>query len=254
MADKITNFEDYKKKGNVEDTTDIDIQIVDPYNFFNEEEREEYFQERQKEIARENEAAKQSESKPELEQRPEPERPMDEPPRKPGRERNSDRNDEEPIRHRRPRREEIEEPEEDEEEYEEEPEETEEDDSEGGFPIELFIRISSIITGVIILAFIAIVVKVKIFDRYFAQDPDEAQTVEVALPVGYTETNDTVVVTAEKLNLRTVDNSQSDATIFTSVDKGTELKRIAVNSENTWALVEYNGTRVYASMKYLTTK
>ena len=57
MADKITNFEDYKKKGNVEDTTDIDIQIEDPYNFFNEQEREEYFQERQKELSKEKEKA-----------------------------------------------------------------------------------------------------------------------------------------------------------------------------------------------------
>ena len=55
MADKITNFEDYKKKGNVEDTTDIDIQIEDPYNFFNEQEREEYFQERQKELSKDKE-------------------------------------------------------------------------------------------------------------------------------------------------------------------------------------------------------
>ena len=48
MADKIANFEDYKKRTGVEDT-DIDIQIEDPYNFFNEQEREEYFKERQKE-------------------------------------------------------------------------------------------------------------------------------------------------------------------------------------------------------------
>jgi hypothetical protein len=49
LADKITKFEDYKRKDNVGDTTDIDIQIEDPMNFFNAEEREEFYQERQKE-------------------------------------------------------------------------------------------------------------------------------------------------------------------------------------------------------------
>ena len=71
MADKITNFEDYIKRsdsvntekeprdsagtpagtGTVKngDTGFIEsIEIVDPYNFFTEEEREEYFRERQK--------------------------------------------------------------------------------------------------------------------------------------------------------------------------------------------------------------
>lgn len=218
MADKITNFEDYKKKGNVEDTTDIDIQIEDPYNFFNEQEREEYFQERQKELSKEKEKIAPEHK---------PVRPVDED------------YDEEPD-----------------DEYDEDDNEDGEDDAEdeGGFPIELLIRISSIITGILILAFLAIVAKVKIYDKYFAPDPDEVQTVQVALPAGYTDKNDTVVVTAEKLNLRTVDNSQSDSTIVTSVPKGTELNRVAVNSDGTWALVDYNGQRVYASMKYLTEK
>lgn len=218
MADKITNFEDYKKKGNVEDTTDIDIQIEDPYNFFNEQEREEYFQERQKELSKEKENTAPEHK---------PVRPVDED------------YDEEPD-----------------DEYDEDDNEDSEDDAEdeGGFPIELLIRISSIITGILILAFLAIVAKVKIYDKYFAPDPDEVQTVQVALPAGYTDKNDTVVVTAEKLNLRTVDNSQSDSTIVTSVPKGTELNRVAVNSDGTWALVDYNGQRVYASMKYLTEK
>lgn len=217
MADKITNFEDYKKKGNVEDTTDIDIQIEDPYNFFNEQEREEYFQERQKELSKEKEKTAPEHK---------PVRPVDED------------YDEEPD-----------------DEYDDDNEDGEDDaEDEGGFPIELLIRISSIITGILILAFLAIVAKVKIYDKYFAPDPDEAQTVQVALPAGYTDKNDTVVVTAEKLNLRTVDNSQSDSTIVTSVPKGTELNRVAVNSDGTWALVDYNGQRVYASMKYLTEK
>ncbi len=238
MADKITNFEDYKKKGNVEETTEIDIQIEDPYNFFNEQEREEYFQERQKELEREKEAVQEKE-----EPVPEPVEPEPEA---------KEVVEEEPIRRRRPRTEER---------YEEEDysdddydEEDEEEESEGGFPIELLIRISSIITGILILAILAIAFKVKVYDRYLAPDPDQAQTVQLALPTGYIEKNDTVVVTAENLNLRTVDNSQSDATIVTSVPKGTELSRVAVNEAGTWALVDYNGTRVYASMKYLSEK
>jgi hypothetical protein len=238
LADKITNFEDYKKKGNVEETTEIDIQIEDPYNFFNEQEREEYFQERQKELEREKEAVQEKE-----EPVPEPVEPEPEA---------KEVVEEEPIRRRRPRTEER---------YEEEDysdddydEEDEEEESEGGFPIELLIRISSIITGILILAILAIAFKVKVYDRYLAPDPDQAQTVQLALPTGYIEKNDTVVVTAENLNLRTVDNSQSDATIVTSVPKGTELSRVAVNEAGTWALVDYNGTRVYASMKYLSEK
>ena len=132
MADKITNFEDYKKRDNAED---IDIQIEDPYNFFNEQEREEYFQERQKELQKES----------------------------------SDDYDED-----------IDE----EEDYEEE-EAEEESKTDGGFPIELFIRISSVITGIVILAFLAIVGKVKIYDKYFAKDPDEVQVEAPALPAGY---------------------------------------------------------------------
>ena len=204
MADKITNFEDYKKKGNEED---IDIQIEDPYNFFNEQEREEYFRERQKEIQH---------------------NPSDDEPR-----------EDEPVT--------------DEDTYDEDEEYEEEDTADNSFPIEFFIRISSIITGIVILAFLAIVVKVKVFDRYFAKDPDEIQTEAPALPAGYTEKNDTVKVTAKSLNLRTVASSESDATIVTAVPEGTELKRIAVSEDGKWALVEYNGTWVYASMKYLAT-
>ena len=204
MADKITNFEDYKKKGYEED---IDIQIEDPYNFFNEQEREEYFRERQKEIQH---------------------NPSDDEPR-----------EDEPVT--------------DEDTYDEDEEYEEEDTADNSFPIEFFIRISSIITGIVILAFLAIVVKVKVFDRYFAKDPDEIQTEAPALPAGYTEKNDTVKVTAKSLNLRTVASSESDATIVTAVPEGTELKRIAVSEDGKWALVEYNGTWVYASMKYLTT-
>lgn len=252
MADKITNFEDYKKKGNVEDTTNIDIQIEDPFNFFNEQEREEYFQERQKELAKEKESTERpqdvEESNVDVSElkaiQTEPEEVVEEV-------------EEKPVRRRRPRNEDKYEDyeEEEDEDYEDSEDEGDsEEEEDNGFPIELLVRISSIITGILILAILAIAFKVKVYDRYLAPDPDEAQTVQVALPTGYIEKNDTVVVTAEKLNLRTVDNSQSDATIVTSVSKGTELSRIAVNEEGTWALVDYNGTRVYASMEYLSEK
>ncbi len=214
MADKITRFEDYKKKDNTEE---IDIQIEDPLNFFDEKEKEEYFLEKQKEHT-EKEVHEAREA----------------------------RND---------RREGYDKEYEDEN-YDEEDEDYDEEEPEeekSGFPIEFFIRVSSIITGIIILVFLAIVAKVKLYDRYFAKDPDEMQTVVAALPAGFVEKNDTVTVTAQSLNLRTVASSESDATVVTSVDKGTVLKRIAVNEDGTWALVEYNGAQVYASMKYLST-
>ncbi|SFC88471.1 SH3 domain-containing protein [Butyrivibrio sp. YAB3001] len=246
MADKITNFEDYKKKGSVEDT-DIDIQIEDPYNFFNEQEREEYFQERQKEANAE--ALKKEAEREEIIEAKEKEEP-----------RNGDESEKEAslsFREKKSgkRREAVkrEEPDSYEDDYDEEADE--EEASEGGFPIELFIRISSIITGIVILILLGIVVKVKFIDKYFVKDPDEVQTVVAALPAGYIEKNDTVVVTAAvSLNLRSVDNKDSDTTIVTSVSNGTELKRLAVKEDGTWALVEYNGSKVYASMKYLSVK
>ena len=226
MGDKITNFEDYKRKDTepkesepVQDSsvkapgdetlTAMDIRIEDPENFFNEEEREEYIHERQKENRR-------------------------------------------PVREERPvRREELrrEEPEDD---YEDDYDEEYEEEEEGGINMDLVVRIASIITGVIILAFIAFAVKVKVIDKYFAKDPDEAQTVvsELALPEGFTATNDTVTVTgASILNIRS--GPSTDSEVVGLVPEGDLLKRIAVNKDNTWALLEVDGQQVYASMKYL---
>ncbi|SDA72258.1 SH3 domain-containing protein [Butyrivibrio sp. INlla18] len=213
MADKITNFSDYKKrepekkeevKKDLSETTEINnIEIVDPYNFFNAEEREEYFKERQKES--------------------------------------------------------LEDPEDDyveedyEEEYDEEDyedaEEDEEDEERGGITPELLVRIASIITGVFILVMIAFAVKVKVFDKYL-NDPDEQQTEVTALPTGFVEKNDTVTVSgASSLNLRS--GPSTDSAKIGTVDEGTQLKRIAVAEDGSWALVEYEGQQVYASMKYL---
>ena len=223
MADKITNFEDYKKRGNGED---IDIEIEDPYDFFNEQEREEYFKERQKEQS-ENRQRSTDAGKEQLEGMS----------RKADEEKDfyDDCDDNEDI----------------DEEYEDYEEDYEEEEEKGGFPIELFVRISSIISGILILSCIAIVVKVKIFDKYFAPDPDEETVVVSAIPAGFTEKNDTVTVTAENLNLRSTPSSESKDTIVTAVSKGTQLKRVAVSSDGSWALVEYEGNQLYASMKYL---
>jgi uncharacterized protein YgiM (DUF1202 family) len=140
----------------------------------------------------------------------------------------------------------------DEEEYDDE-EYSDEEESGRGVNMELVVRIASIITGIVILLFIAMVVKTKVFDRYLAKDPDEVQTVVSAVPAGFTEKNDTVVVSgASSLNLRSGPDTSS--TIITAVNEGTELKRIALAEDGHWALVEYEGQQVYASMKYLKEK
>ncbi|MCR5669524.1 MAG: hypothetical protein K6G10_00820 [Butyrivibrio sp.] len=262
MADKITSFEDYKKKelhkevaeeiaaeispekgpsadtGRVSQAT-MDIKIEDPYNFFNEEEREEYFRQRQKDLMKEKqreEAPRQSRD--------------DEPPI-----RQHHKAEEEDVR-REERRPEPEEYDDYDEEYEDEYDD-EYDEEEGGITMELVVRIASVLSGIVILALIAMFAKVKIYDRYFAPDPDNAVTEEVvkALPEGYIEKNDTVVVSgASSLNLRTVPDSSDDATVVDAAAEGTELKRIAVSSDGSWALVEYNGQNLYAYMKYLVEK
>ncbi|AOZ97749.1 SH3 domain-containing protein [Butyrivibrio hungatei] len=234
MADKIANFSDYKKresekneevKKDLSETTEINnIEIVDPYNFFNAEEREEYFKERQKESLEETKKEHHKEDA----RREEPRR-------------------EEP---RREERREDPEDEYDEEDYEEEYDEEEgEDEERGGITPELLVRIASIITGVFILAMIAFTVKVKVIDKYL-NDPDEQQTEVTALPSGFVEKNDTVTVTgASSLNLRS--GPSTDSAKVGTVDEGTQLKRIAVAEDGSWALVEYEGQQVYASMKYL---
>ena len=101
------------------------------------------------------------------------------------------------------------------------------------------------------------VLKVKVYDRYLAPDPDEAPVTAVAtaLPAGFIEKNDTVVVTgASTLNIRSVPSSESKETEVGMVPEGDELKRIAVSEDGSWALVEVDGQQVYASMKYLKEK
>ena len=232
MGDKITNFSDYKKressagrdiqKDKPKDlyaTTEINnIEIEDPYSFFTAEEREEFLREQAKR---------------------------------------------ESLSHSRKEKDDSDESEEDyenvieDDEYyedyeEEEDEEDDDDDENSGISPEFLVRVASIITGVFILAMIAFVVKVKVIDRFIG-DPDTQQTAVAALPAGYNETNDTVVVTAQSLNLRTVPSTESDSYIAAKVSNGTSLKRIAVSNDGNWALVEYNGQQLYGSMKYLST-
>ncbi len=294
MADKIANFEDYKKKempqepkadetaGEVSvktpgDTT-MDIQIEDPYNFFNAEEREEYFRQREKEREEKlrNGAVEKAEGKPvkkeeeslKREEKPEnrEDRPVEKEEKSEIKEDRPEKREEKPVREKnepaapkeRPRRrEELRERYEDEE-YDEDYDEEydDEEDEEDDRSLRLLVRVCSIITGVIILAFIILILKVKVYDTYFAPDPDEApaQQETVALPEGYTEANTTYTVIAKSLNLRIVPNTESDATIAEAVAEGTELKGVAVSSDGKWAMVEYNGQTLYAYLKYLEEK
>ncbi|MCR5404993.1 MAG: SH3 domain-containing protein [Butyrivibrio sp.] len=124
-------------------------------------------------------------------------------------------------------------------------------DDESGINMDLVVRVASILTGIVILIFIAGLVKVKILDRFMAPDPDEVQVAVAAIPEGYTETADTVVVTAQALNLRTVPSTQSDETIVEQVSKGTQLQRLAVSDDGQWALLKWNEQQVYGYMKYM---
>lgn len=274
MSDKIANFEDYVKRdasnehkdaeaakqpsATSSDVTEketfapskepvsqetMEIEIEDPYQFLNADEREEYIRQRQKD--QEEQKRKESVHRAAEDSAPKKPQPKGEEPRpKPAPER-------EPVRRRR-----YEEPDE---EYDEEydDEEYQDENDRGGVDMNLVVRVGSILTGIVILVVIGMVLKVKVFDRYFAPDPDEAssQVVAVAIPAGYTEKNDTVVVSgASSLNLRSVPSTGSDDSIVAKADEGTELKRIAVSDDGSWALVDYQGQQLYGSMKYLKEK
>ena len=244
MSDKITSFEDYKNKAVTPEPVSQDtmnIEIEDPYQFLSAEEREEYILQRRKE---QGESAPKAPARESEEERP-----------------RKERRDRDPEPRRRPPREQYEP--EDEPDYDEEYDgdeeyyEEDEEGDDGDASMKLVVRIASIITGVVILAFIVMLLKVKVYDRYLAPDPDEAPAASgaVAIPAGFVEKNDTVVVTgASTLNLRSVPSSASSETIVGMVPEGDELKRIAVSEDGSWALVEVDGQQVYASMKYLKEK
>ncbi len=278
MADKITNIEDYRKrdvKQNIDEKPEpikeqrpkepvtqdtqigkpvtqetMEIEIEDPFKFLNEEEREEYIHERQK--AEEAEQHGEDATGPRKDQAHEHHERKPEPQHEKKHSTEAEHQEKRPVRRPEPPKEDYPEDEYDEEEYDDE-EYSDEEESGRGVNMELVVRIASIITGIVILLFIAMVVKTKVFDRYLAKDPDEVQTVVSAVPAGFTEKNDTVVVSgASSLNLRSGPDTSS--TIITAVNEGTELKRIALAEDGHWALVEYEGQQVYASMKYLKEK
>ena len=228
MADKITNFEDYVKNQskNTGDQTPpaseeikqetMEIQIEDPFQFLNEQEREEYILQRQKEKQKDRTHI----AEPEKDSGPVP-RAEDSP------KGNDNRED-----------------------YDEEYPDDDEVLPHREVNIELLVRIASVITGIIILAVIGLILKIRVYDVYFAPDPDEAVEVAIAIPAGFIPKDDTVVVTgATSLNLRS--GPGTDSTIITAVADGTELKRIAVSEDDSWAFIEYDGQYLYASMKYL---
>ena len=239
MADKITNFSDYKKKDNSgikeiqEDkpkdlyaTTEINnIEIEDPYSFFTAEEREEFLREQAK-----KESIKEEQKE-----------------KEPIKERDSREHEEEYDE------EGFEEEEDDyDDDYEDEEDEEDDEEASSGFLTpEFLVRVASIITGVFILAMLVFVVKVKFIDKYLI-DSDSKETVVTALPSGYTATNDTVTATAD-LNLRSVPSAAEKSTVVAVAQNGTTMKRIAVSDDGSWALVEYEGQQLYASMKYLST-
>jgi hypothetical protein len=261
----------------------MDIQIEDPFLFLNEAEREEYLLRRQREQQKDlhgeepirqehRDPIRQENRVPESEYRREPEHE-----REPEHAR---REHPEPARgeiHERDRREHsdsvrIEQPEpahrheapprparsdrdddydEDYEDGYDEDESAQEAAQRKDARIRRAVRIASAMTGILILAFVGFVIKVKVFDRYFGTNPEEVATVAVAIPEGYTQTNDTVVVTgANSLNIRSGPGTSSEK--IGMVAEGTPLKRIAVSGDGSWAFIEYEGQYCYASMKYLT--
>jgi hypothetical protein len=291
---KIANFEDYKNKAAKSKSEQVvkpepmpeskpepkpeskpetapvsqdtmNIEIEDPYQFLNASEREEYILQRQKELMKEQ-GIKIPDDESEEEEYSEKDR----------HDRDRDYREEEDYPDEEDYPEDDEDypeddedyPDEDEEDYpdddddypdeDEDEDDDEEDDEERpsrGINMERLVRIASVITGLVILLFVALVLKNKVFDKYFAPDPDTAQTVTVAIPEGFTETNDTVVVMgASSLNLRSVPDASSKDTVVLQVPEGTELRRIAVSDAGNWALVEVEGQQLYGSMKYLTAK
>ncbi|MBR4669621.1 MAG: hypothetical protein IKO84_03390 [Butyrivibrio sp.] len=323
MADKITNFEDYKKKTvdepvekadsineetpvkkeepvkkpDLSETTVINrIEIEDPYNFFTEEEREAYFRERQK--AEKNERRESAPKKPEQERVERPVRPeRQERPARPEAQgatsevKRVEKEPEKPIRTRRenPRRDRREDYYEDDvrderyeddirgrdydyyeddydydRDYDEEYDEDDYDESEDKM-MRIVVRIASIMTGIVILTLIIVVLKASVFDRVFHKDPEEQVTEEsqdtpgeeqqpqsFEIPAGYTQVDDTVTVINNDVNLRNKPKNEAGSEVIAVAKVGTQLKRVATDGVY-WAIVEYEGQYLYASMNYLST-
>ena len=238
MAEKILNIDDYRKKTENNDT-EIDIQIEDPFNFLSPSERDEYLKAQNKAKEEAEMVAKAAENPVQDEITAPIQEDVVENAVQDNRDyrRDYDDYDEEDDDY------------DDEEEYEEERERR----HRRSISPEKIVRIASIITGILILILIAAILKANVFDKLFGTKDAETQTVSVSLPGGYTETNDTVVATAD-VNLRSVPSTESSDYIVTAIVKGTEVTRLGVSDDGYWAYVEYNGQQLYCSMKYLEVK
>ena len=238
MAEKILNIDDYRKKTENNDT-EIDIQIEDPFNFLSPSERDEYLKAQNKAKEEAELAAKAAEEAAKTE--------------------TSDQTQEEvvntPVQDNKEYRREYDDYDEEDDDYDDEDEYEEERERRHRRSIspEKIVRIASIITGILILILIAAILKANVFDKLFGTKDAETQTVSVSLPGGYTETNDTVVATAD-VNLRSVPSTESSDYIVTAIVKGTEVTRLGISDDGYWAYVEYNGQQLYCSMKYLEVK
>ncbi|RKM54897.1 SH3 domain-containing protein [Butyrivibrio sp. X503] len=302
MADKITNFEDYKKKSveepvekvektepvkektetpvkkeepvkkpDLSETTVINgIEIEDPYNFFTEEEREAYFRERQKAESGNKQLGKETVKDERRESVPkkDPEKPI-----RPRRERSRRDYYEDDVREDDRyeddiRRRDYDYYEEDDydRDYEDDYDDEEYDESEDKM-MRIVVRIASIMTGIVILTLVCVVLKTSVFDRLLHKDPEEQVTEETQenpegaaeepktfeIPAGYNQVDDTVTVITNDLNLRNKPKNEEGSEVVAVAKVGTQLKRVAVDGGGYWAIVEYEGQYLYASMNYLTT-
>ncbi len=273
MADNIRNFNDYRKKANLDkqETEEINIEIQDPLDFLSDSERAEYYRTQQEAMDKERESL--SEDSPEyyfdddVSQKPEKEKEIHHAEeqvhekREPVHKKEAVQNKESagsPVEKKKAHTEKEEhrknETEHRKARHRVEDEEwfDEDEDREGGINPYILVRIASVFTGVVVLVFLAMLFKVKIYDTYLKPDPDDITgIVEVGMLDGYTYVDDTVTTTTE-LNLRNTPSTASDDFIVTMVPKGTVLERKAVSDDGTWAQVLYDGEVLYCVMKYLT--
>ncbi len=287
MSDNIRNFNDYRKKiiNDEQATEEIDIEIQDPLDFLSAEEREEYYRTQHEAMDRERESLSEDSDEFYLDEdfeveyeEPvrEPERPRAESSKRESARERSESRDREPAPSKKERRPEPKkekkrpeppkkekrrpEPKKEKQEFirkkhrkEVERRDTEDDydDEENEFLPLLIVRISSIITGIVILVLIGMILKNKVYDKYFVPDPDEETTTETVVGelAGYTKTGDKIVTTAD-LNLRNTPSTASDDFIVVQVPQGTVLDRVAVSDDGEWAQIQYEGQLLFCVMKY----
>ncbi len=288
MADNIRNFNDYRRKVDKDrqETEEINIEIQDPLDFLDSDEREEYYRTQHEAMDRERESISSDSDEfyfdddfeveaPPLDDVKEPE-PIEEEPssaREQAPVRRDSRGDrgarpaarkraaskEKPVakEKRAPKAKQAPKKQKAAPKKEKPSREREEDwfdedeDAAGGINPYVIVRIASIITGIIILVMIGMIFKAKVYDVYLRPDPDEIRgKTAVGEIAGYTYTNDKVTTTAD-LNLRNTPSTASDDFIEVQVPEGTVLDRIAVSDDGVWAQVEYNERVLYCVMKYL---